>query len=254
MFFLLSKTLGFLALPLVIICLGFLLSAWLKNARWKKRVFWISLCMLLFFSNDFIANEVMRAWEIAPTPFDQVDKSYAYGIMLTGVTNNDLLPDDRVYFARGADRVVHTVDLYKRGIIEKIVISGGTGRIFTAGRKEADDVAKAMMLMGVKPDDMIIENESRNTYESADNVKALVGSGSNQRLMLITSAFHLRRSHACFKKAGVEVDTFSTDFYAHPRYFTIDALIVPKVEAIYIWQKLGKEWAGMIAYWMAGYI
>lgn len=210
--------------------------------------------MLLFFSNDFIANEAMLSWEVAPTPFEQIKKTYDYGIVLTGVTMNDMVPDDRVYFEHGADRVVHTVDLYKRGIVKKIIISGGTGSLINRGRREADDLFKVMVLMGVDSLSLIIENESRNTYESARNVKELVGDGSNRSLLLITSGFHMRRSLACFKKAGVKTDIFSTDFYAHPRYVNPGALLIPTVDALLIWQKLAKEWTGMLAYWVAGYI
>jgi uncharacterized SAM-binding protein YcdF (DUF218 family) len=254
MFFILSKTISFLAMPLVVVCVLFVLSALLRNTQWKKRLFFTGLVALFFFSNDFVANEVMRWWEIPPTRFEAISTTYNYGIVLTGVTKNDFEPADRVYFARGADRVVHTVELYKRGIIRKVLISGGMGRLLTEGRREADDLYRAMVLMGVEPGAIIIENESRNTYESAVNVKAQLNPGEAEPCLLITSAFHMRRSAACFKKAGLEADVFSTDFYAHPRYFTPDVLLVPSVDALVIWHKLVKEWMGMVAYWVAGYI
>ena len=89
---------------------------------------------------------------------------------------------------------------------------------------------------------------------SAERVKALLKDSVETRSLLITSAFHMRRSKACFKKAGLPVDLFSTDFYSHPRYYTPDTLLVPQAEAITIWQKLFKEWTGMVAYKAAGYI
>jgi uncharacterized SAM-binding protein YcdF (DUF218 family) len=253
MFFVLSKTLGFLAMPLVVVSLLFLLSALLRNTQWKKRLFRTGLVALFFFSNDFVANEVMRWWEIPPTPFEEITSRYAYGIVLTGVTKNDMQPEDRVYFIRGADRVVHTVDLYKRGIINHILISGGMGRLLTEGRREADDLYAAMLLMGVEAEAITVENESQNTHESAVRVKEILGDDGNKHL-LITSAFHMRRSAACFKKAGLEADVFSTDFYTHPRYFTPDVLFVPSVDALVVWHKLVKEWVGMVAYWVAGYV
>lgn len=254
MFFIVSKTLSFLVMPLVLVCLGFLISLLVTESRWRKRVFWFSFSLLLFFSNDFIANEAMRLWELPPTPYSKIKKEYDFGILLTGVTINDFEPADRVYFARGADRVVHTVDLYKRGIIKRILISGGTGRLLTEGRPEADDLYKVMKMMGVPEEDMIIENESRNTYESAARVKELLASHPDQNLLLITSAFHMRRSRACFSKVGLEVTTFTTDFYSHPRYYTPESLIIPKADALQVWTKLFKEWTGMVAYRLAGYI
>ena len=72
--------------------------------------------------------------------------------------------------------------------------------------------------------------------------------------LLITSAFHMRRSLACYRKAGVELTPFSTDFYSHQQRYYIDAFIVPKLDALVIWHKLFKEWVGFTAYWAAGYI
>jgi uncharacterized SAM-binding protein YcdF (DUF218 family) len=254
MFFILSKILNFLTNPLLIVIACFLVSIFLKKEKLKKRFFWIAISLLFFFSNDFLVNEVMLAWEIPATPYVEINKTYDWGIILTGVTYNDRELGDRVYFQHGADRVVHTVELYKKGIIKKIMISGGTGRLITSGRKEADEIFRAMKLMGVPDQDMAIENESRNTYESAVNVKRLLKDDPGHQYLLITSAFHIRRSEACFRKAGFKVDVFSTDFYTHPRYFTLDVFLIPSSDSITTWQKLFKEWAGMIAYKIAGYI
>src|SRR5688572_33133823 len=149
MFFVLSKLLNFLTNPLLIVVVCFLFSIFFKNQKRKKIFFWIAFSLLLFFSNGFIANEAMRAWEVDPTPYNEIKKTYSWGIVLTGVTSNDKQPDDRVYFNHGADRVVHTVELYKKGFIKKIMISGGSGRLVTEGRKEAKEIYQVMMLMGV---------------------------------------------------------------------------------------------------------
>jgi uncharacterized SAM-binding protein YcdF (DUF218 family) len=254
MFFVLSKVLGFLTNPLIFV-FGFLIaSVWVRRTQLKRTFFWVAFSLLLFFSNDFIANEVMGAWEIEATPYAAVNKTYEWGIVLTGVTLNDREPADRVYFHHGADRVTHTIQLYKKGIIRKIVISGGVGRVITAGRPEADDLASVMVLAGVPEADIVIERESDNTHENAVHVKNILTAEDGTNCLLITSAFHMRRANACFKKVGLNPDCFSTDFYTHSRQFTPDVLFVPRADSINLWQKLFKEWLGITAYWMAGYI
>ncbi len=255
MFFVLSKTISFITMPIVIICCGFLVSVFIKNVKWKKGLFWASLGMLLFISNDFIANEVMRAWEVDTKPFRTMEK-YELGIVLTGTTISGLQPADRVYFSRGADRVYHTVQLYKLGIIKKILISGGTGLLTNADDPEAIKFKQAMIIMGVPEEYLITESETRNTYESAVAVKKmLVELGYKDKdCLLITSAFHMRRSLACYHKAGLDVDNFTADFYAYSPNYYIDAFLIPRVEAMVIWHKLVKEWVGFAAYKAAGYI
>ena len=255
MFFFFSKTINFLAMPLVLVCLLWLLSRFIRHAKWKKRLGVTGLCLLLLLSNDFITNEVAMLWEPPATPFNQINKKYKLGILLTGVTKGNMQPDDRVYFQRGADRVTHTLQLYKLGVIEKILISGGSGSISQRARKEADEIADALTLMGVSENDILIENQTRNTHESAVAVKAMLQNlYQPSDCLLITSAYHMPRSLACYAKVGWKCDTFTCDFLSHERRFTPDVLLVPRAESITIWTTLAREWVGMIAYKISGYI
>ena len=255
MFFFLSKTISFLTMPLVIICVLLLLSVFLRHVRWKYRLLRAGLALLLFCSNDFIVNEFMRAWEVPPTPFAEIKKHYRWGILLSGVTKSEMEPKDRVYFSQGADRVTHTFQLYKEGFIQKILVTGGSGSLLNTGQREADEIASVLLMMGAKPEDIITENDSRNTHESAMEVKSLLtGQTKPEECLLITSAFHMRRSAACFRRVGWTMDTFSTNFLSHKRKFTIDVLLIPKSDALVGWHILMKEWVGYVAYAMAGYI
>lgn len=254
MFFLLSKTIGILARPLVIIVLLFIASVLIRKKVWKRRLQIAALASLIFCSNEFISNEVMRLWELPPTPFAEIKKPYEVGILLTGVTKSNFTPNDRVYFQRSSDRVTHSLQLYKLGHIKKILISGGSGTLLER-TKEADELALVLQMMGVPKEDLIIENQSDNTYQSAVAVKNMIGNKyPPSDCLLITSGYHMRRSRACFKKAGYETDTFSVDFLSNEQKFTPDVLLVPKIEALFTWQVLIKEWVGMLAYKIAGYI
>lgn len=255
MFFFLSKTLYYLTMPLSIVALCFVLSYVLQSGLWRRRLRIGGIVLLLLFSNEFVANEVMKAWE-TETPAYSSMRKYKLGIVLTGALIPQMKPDDRVYFHRGADRVVHTIQLYKLGLIEKILVSGGSGRIIDIGEREADQFKKAMILMGVPDSVILVENLTRNTHESAAAVKSMLDDldYASEECLLITSAFHMRRSLACYRKAGLPLDSFSTDFYARADVIYLDAFLIPKPEALVIWHKLVKEWLGLAAYWVAGYV
>lgn len=255
MFFFLSKTLNYFTMPLVIVILLLLLSLVLKGNRWRKRTRAAGIVLLFLFSNDFISNEAMRLWEIPATPYAEIQKSYEWGILLTGVTKAETKPYDRVHFSSGADRATHTVQLYKLGLIRKVLISGGSGRLIDIGQREANDLADALVLMGIRQEDILIESESRNTHESAVNVKALLQNISRpEDCILITSGFHMRRSLGCFANEGWPVDTFSADIRTTNRKFTFDVLFIPRIEALNVWQHVIKESVGYISYKVAGYI
>jgi uncharacterized SAM-binding protein YcdF (DUF218 family) len=255
MFFFLSKTISFLIRPLTIILASLILSWGLRNPKWKKRMFYFGMGLLLLFSNDFLSNELMKAWEVEVTPFASITRKYEYGIILSGVAKAEVGPADRIYLASGADRITHTLQLYRMGYIRKILISGGSGRLFGDGEREADELSSLLKLMGVPQEDILIENNSRNTHESAVAVKQMLSDKTTpDQCLLITSSYHMRRSLGCFKKSGWPTDGFSVDFLSHNRQFYFDVLFIPKLEAIFNWNVLFKEWAGYTMYWMMGYV
>lgn len=255
MFFVVSKVFNFLAQPLTIIVLLFVASWLIRAPRWKKILNRSAFVTLFFSSNFFIANEAMRAWETPVTPFASITKTYDYGILLTGVTKTAMKPKDRVYFGRGADRATHTLHLYRLGLIRKIIISGGSGKLDGSGALEADDLADFLTMAGVPKSDLVIENRSKNTRESALFVsEILAGTEGSKETLLITSAYHVPRSLACFRKVGINCDPFAAEPIADERRINPSTLLVPSLEAMTIWQILWKEWVGFIAYWAAGYI
>jgi uncharacterized SAM-binding protein YcdF (DUF218 family) len=255
MFFFLSKTLSYLVMPLTIIFIWLALALILRNVRWKKISLWMGIGLLYVFCNSFLANEAMHAWEIETVPYADM-RPHELAIVLTGSTLPFRTPNDRVYFQRGADRVTHTVQLYKLGLIKKILISGGSGMLLREEEPEANKFKKAMIMMGVDSASIMIENETRNTAESAQEVVKLLDSlhYRSEDCLLITSAFHMRRSLACYRKVGLALEPFTTDFYSYPEKYYLDSYLLPKLEALMIWHKLFKEWVGLAAYKAAGYV
>uniref|UniRef100_UPI0039831102 hypothetical protein n=1 Tax=Daejeonella sp. TaxID=2805397 RepID=UPI0039831102 len=123
MFFFFSKTLDYFLSPLIWVILLFLLCIFIKRPIFKKRLFYTALFILIIFSNPFLASEAFRAWEGEPIPMASIS-NYETAIVLTGVASSRDSAPDRVFFGKGADRVVHTVQLFKAGKIKKIIISG----------------------------------------------------------------------------------------------------------------------------------
>ena len=243
-------------MPLTIIVISWLVSIFISKSPWKKRLRNIALILLLVCSNGFITNTLLKWWEIPPTPLSNLPKSEnSVAVVLTGVTHKSKLPHDRVYFYEGADRVLHTVKMYHLGKIKKIIISGGSGRLIRNQIKEAPQLAEIFEMCGVNSEDLIIEDQSRNTRESALAVAKIVERvGPKGDIYLVTSAFHMRRSQACFNKVGLSVIPFSTDFKTSDEPPSVTSLIVPSPGAIFKWHILIKELLGIIAYWFAGYL
>lgn len=252
MFFMLSKLLAFIITPLVWIIVLLIWAMITKiETRKRKMLRWV-LGLTLFFSNPFIFDEFMRAWEIRATKYEDVGK-YDYGIVLGGMSSYDT-EYGRAQFYRGVDRLIQTVELYKKGIIKKIVFSGGSGSILHPENKEGNYVNRYLLYMGVPKEDFIIESESQNTKENAEYTKAMF---DEQKItgthLLITSGFHMRRSLGCFEVAGIDVVGYSTDRFSGPRKWEFDHLFIPNLSAMDDWDNLIHEVVGYITYKIMGY-
>ena len=255
MFFYLSKLLTFLCMPFTLIILALLAGLLLKNRVWKKRLYITGIALLLFFSNPFIIDEVMRWWEIDAVRIEDLPKTYEVAIVLGGFTLTGVELNDRINTTRSIDRLLHTLQLYREGKVQKILISGGSGLVFSEGLSEAEQTQQLLQMSLVPTEDIILEANSRNTRENALNTARIVGQKfPGQRYLLITSAYHMRRAKACFEKVGLPVDIYSTNFTTFERKFTPDVLIIPSLGAIDKWHLLIREMIGMLAYKAAGYI
>lgn len=256
MFFYVSQLFSFLVMPLTVILI-FLISGFLvKSVAWKKRLTGIGILMLLIFTNNALSTSVINAWEPAFITIKTLPE-YEIGIVLTGVTNINKTADDRTFFDKGADRATHAVQLYKEGKIKRILITGGQGFRPRNNQKEAILLANFMITAGVPERDIIIEDEAKNTWENALFTKRILEKrreNPNQRFLLITSAFHMKRAEGCFRKIGLQVDPYPVDYYGNDNPFNIRSLIQPSPNSLTLWHKLTKEWIGILVYKMAGYI
>src|SRR6185436_19436748 len=100
-------------------------------------------------------------------------------------------------------RLFQALELYHRGRLKKIMFSGGSGSIRYPNHKEGLYVKKYLQTIHIPDSALIIESESKNTLENARFSKKILDSLKlNGSILLVTSAFHMPRALACFKKAG----------------------------------------------------
>ena len=251
MFFILSKTLYYLLMPLTWL-LGFVLFALLsRSGKRQKRALWLAVAWIFIFGNQFLANRMLLYWEVPPVAMQAVEK-HDVGIVLTGVLNNYQQPADRTYFQKGADRITHALQLYKEGKIAKILISGG---VYEAeARNEAEALRDFLLLAGVPTADILLEDQSLNTRENAlKSAEILKQKFPEAGYLLITSAFHMRRAQGCFQQAGVATTAFATDFYSREASWSPFFWLLPSEKGFYHWYILCHELLGYGVYSLLGY-
>ena len=239
-------------MPMTWIVLTLLLSFFLK--KWAKKLRITSIALLFIFGNSFLLHEVSLLWE-SPITLDVDLKEYETAVVLGGYTYYSI-PNERLTFRESSDRLFQAVRLLEQGKVKRLIISGGSGYVLDPELKEAEFIQTFLKELNIPHEQVLIEAESRNTHENALNTNALLQSEGldKQTILLVTSAFHMRRSKACFENQGMDVVVFATDPTIGTRIFTIDHLVIPSANSLAYWNVLIHEWVGYLSYWVAGYV
>ncbi len=94
-------------------------------------------------------------------------------------------------------RLVEGVRLWRLLPGARLILSGGAWR---GGCSEADIMAALAQELGVPRDAIVLEGESLDTKDQAALVKRLAG---EKRIILVTSAYHMPRALALFRKQNL---------------------------------------------------
>lgn len=154
-------------------------------------------------------------------------------------------------FNEAGDRLVDAVVLARRYPEARVIFSGGAG-ILEPGEAEAVTAERFFLAMGIAPERLVLEGESRNTDENADFTAAAIGDVSGP-VLLVTSAFHMPRSVGLFRRVGIDVIPWPTDYRSSGKEsFGLDvANPAHNVNTISI---AAKEWVGLAVYYWTGKI
>lgn len=253
MFFILSKLLIFLLNPLVWICALFVFGLFTSKAKARKISLSAALGLLLLSSNPLLCNMVLSNLEWQPKSKDEIPLIHT-AVVLGGMVEIKK-QSDLINLNASTERIEEAINLYHEGLIGRIILSGGSGSLMEPELLESVILKDFILTRGVKKRDLIIDPKSRNTYENAIESKKILDSLSisDQPVLLITSAFHMKRAVRCFNKQGVENIPFPVDFKADQLEWSLN-WIIPNAEAITLWQLMLKEYVGTLSYRVTGYV
>jgi len=96
-------------------------------------------------------------------------------------------------------------ELYRDGLSHTIIVSGGTGK---EGYSEAKVMAADLKSRGVPANDILLDEQGKNTWQSALSFKRR----GFRSVILVSQYFHLTRAKLAFKKVGIV-----TVYSAHAR-------------------------------------
>lgn len=254
MFFWMSKLLVPLSEPLTYI-VGLMLAALIGHQRplLVKVCLGLALGLLMVVGTPFVPYVLLRSLETryqVPASLPAVDAV----IVLTGMVNLRKSSEHSIEFNESVDRILAGIRLIKAGQGKFLIITGGSGDIYDQTRREAPFLRQFAIDFGVPVEQILIDPESRNTYENAVYTKTLMEQHGLSSSILVTSASHLPRSMGCFQKIGVHPVPYPVDFRASPRFEFQILDLIPGDGSLHTTSIVLHEYLGMLSYKLAGYI
>lgn len=180
----------------------------------RRLAFWLgalALVWLWFWSLPATSNWVRSHLEDQHPPIAVHEVPQAESIVVLGggvspASVGELYPN----LESGADRVWHAARLFHASKAPLVLLIGGSDPSHSAA-SEAEAMGQFMRDLGVPGQALVLENRSRNTSQNAEYSAEILAEQGVNRILLVTSAYHMPRAKGLFEAQGLEVIPVATD-------------------------------------------
>jgi uncharacterized SAM-binding protein YcdF (DUF218 family) len=255
MFFVISKVLGFFAIPSNLVMSIGILGLVLLPTRFARAGRWLavtSLILLAILGLSPLGNMLIIPLEERFPPWNAADGAPAGIIVLGGAISPDVsAARSEVALNESAERLTVAAELALRYPDARILFSGGSGALIFGEGPEAEFAARVFESFGIPRRRLLLEDRSRNTVENAILSRNLAKPQPGERWLLVTSAYHMPRAIGIFREAGFDVEPYPVDWRTSG---SADALRpFPTVgDGLRRTDTAVREWVGLLVYWLMG--
>jgi uncharacterized SAM-binding protein YcdF (DUF218 family) len=256
MFFILSKVLGFFALPSNLIAIVGLLGLTLMRTRLGHaglRLAAASVLLLAVAGWSPLGNLLLLPLEERFPAWDPAHGAPDGIVILGGAL------DIQASIARGlpelneaAERMTAAVELARKYPAARVLFSGGEASLIVRGANEADFALAFFESLGLPHERVLMENRSRNTIENARFSKELALPKPGERWLLVTSAYHMPRAVGIFRGVGFPVEAYPVDW----RTRGIEGIAIPfnsAADGLKRTDTAVREWIGLVVSRLTGH-
>ena len=197
-------------MPLGVSFSGILLSLLIKS----KKLLLASLSILYVFSlgvtSDLLISYVENPYEIIP--LKNVKNSNSI-VILSGMRNFTQKKNEVTEW-NDPDRFFAGIRLYNQGKSERIIFTDGYNPFYGDQLTEGRLNRKDAISIGIPSSAVFITGKAKNTLQESQELRKLFNKKQffSNEIILVTSAFHMKRAKKLFERAGFEVLEFPVDF------------------------------------------
>ena len=208
-------------LPLIVSPLGLIILLTILGIAFRRSIMIILGCFVLLGSAlPLTAQLIWQGLEkqYPPKVLDRLG-SYDAVVVLSGMLSGFSYKGTFRSEWADPDRFFAGIEVLKSGKTSTLIFTRG---LLPWGNSKAEgELLKIKAIeMGVNETQIILSDTVSNTAEEARAVKKLMEKNGINKILLITSSFHMPRAKLLFDKQGIDSDTFPVDFKATGRQFT----------------------------------
>ena len=234
-------------LPPGLFILLFLTAFWRFRRTKKQRWLALPLVIMYLLSIDAVTDRLIKPLEdcYPQLPVNELREAQAIVVLGGGICNEVPDFDGTGQIANVADnRFLMGLRLHKAMHIP-FIVSGGPGYARTS--TEAEIAARTLQACGIKEKDLIKEDRSRNTKENAIFIKEICLQKGFNKVLLVTSAYHLPRSVMLFRREGLDVIPYPSGYRTDEHTGMNAFSFTPSYDALSTSAMAMKEYLGIIA-------
>ncbi len=238
-------------LPLLLLPSGFSFLCLLAGLLLRNRFFvLLGMLVLLVFSMPLVSDFLMRSVEVGSgrVPVSRVGKADASVVLSGMIVRVEGAPLGE--WGDAVDRFEGGVELFKAGRAPVILFTRGQMPWQPDAVPEGEVLAKRALLLGVPKSAIRLTDKVGNTADEAVASRALLGvaKGVPKRIILVTSAFHIRRARFLFERAGFAVESFPVDYQVSEKNDLTVLRYLPNAEALAESERALREVMGLLYY------
>lgn len=245
--FVVSKLVDHLLLPpglfFLLIAVAFVLLL-LKKRIAHRVLLIVSAALIYLMSTEIVRDALLIPLENRHEPFALTGSVEADYICVLGGGMQASSPDagGSSVVARGTlRRLVYANRIADRFHMPIILSGGSAGRHRTA---VAELMREAMIDFGIGEDRILVETQSRDTWE---NARVVAERYRPERVILVTSAYHMRRSVYSFAQHGIQTIPAPTDYLTNRGGYSYRSFL-PKMESLFGVHTALREYVGLLYY------
>ena len=193
----------------------FLILITISAYKGFQKIIYFTILIFYVLSTSVFSNFIMKEVEgkyYYPN-LKGVTKADAI-VVLSGMMRINEFENNHILEWGDIDRFFKAIELYFSKKSNTIIFTGGKSPYNITKISEGDVLKQYAIKFGVKMDDILVTKEVLNTSEESIAVKNLIG--IKKSIILVTSAFHMKRAKSIFEKKGFNIIPYKVDYKTPP--------------------------------------